>query len=159
MPEPRPTPTFSSRIAYRDVRAAAEWLEQAFGFEITRVATDPDGNVVHAEMRFGDGEIDLGGEFEHVRAPGSLGGANTQTVLVHLDAGLEEHCERARAAGATMLQEPEYQFHGDRTYRVLDPQGHMWIFLQKVRDVTDEEMEAAVPGMKLWSPQSGHARA
>ena len=40
-------------------------------------------------------------------------------------------------------------FHGDRTYRVLDPQGHMWIFGQKIRDVTNAELEAAVPGMKI----------
>jgi hypothetical protein len=40
-------------------------------------------------------------------------------------------------------------FHGDRTYWALDPQGHMWIFGQKIRDVTNEELEAAVQGMKI----------
>jgi predicted CoA-binding protein len=35
----------------------------------------------------------------------------------------------------------------------MDPQGHVWSFLQKLRDVTPEEMEAAVPGMKIWTPE------
>jgi uncharacterized glyoxalase superfamily protein PhnB len=146
-------PSFISRVAYKDRRSAVEWLEKAFGFKTTLLATDPDGNVVHAEMKFGNGCIHLGSEWEKVKAPGSVGGANTQTISVQLDNGIDDHCERARAAGATIVQEPQDQFHGDRTYRVIDPQGHTWSFSEKLREVTVEEMEAAVPGMKVWTPK------
>jgi len=42
-------PTFASRIAYKDLRAAVEWLQKAFGFK-PAFATDKDGNIVYAEM-------------------------------------------------------------------------------------------------------------
>jgi uncharacterized glyoxalase superfamily protein PhnB len=143
-------PTFSSRVAYKDLRAAVEWLEKAFGFKPTVVATDHDGNVVHAEMKFGNGVIYIGSEWDRIKAPGSVDGANTQTVGVELESGIDEHCDRARAAGGVILQEPQDQFHGDRTYRAVDPQGHIWNFSQKLREVPVQELEAAIPGMKVW---------
>ena len=145
-----PKPTFTSRIAYKDLRGAVEWLEKAFGFKTTVLATDGDEKVVYSEMRFGDGLIHIGGEWDNIKAPNSIGGANTQTLSVQLDGGIEDHCARARAAGGQIIQEPEDQFHGDRTYRVMDPQGHVWVFWQPVRQVSAKEMEAAMPGMKVW---------
>jgi uncharacterized glyoxalase superfamily protein PhnB len=145
-------PTFSSRVAYKDRQAAVEWLEKAFGFKPTLLATNRDGDVVHAEMRFGNGLIYIGSEWDTIKAPSSVGGANTQTISVQLESGLDEHCERARAAGGKIIQEPQDQFHGDRNYRVVDPQGHIWAFTQKLREVSFEELEAAIPGMKVWEP-------
>jgi uncharacterized glyoxalase superfamily protein PhnB len=143
-------PIFISRVAYKDRRSAIEWLERAFGFQTTMLATDSKGDVVHAEMKFGNGLIHIGSEWENIKAPDSVSGANTQTISVHLDSGIDEHCDRVRAAGGTIIQEPQDQFHGDRTYRVIDPQGHVWSFSQKLREVTNAELEAAVPGMKVW---------
>jgi uncharacterized glyoxalase superfamily protein PhnB len=149
MTEATQKPTFSSRIAYKDRRDAVEWLEKAFGFKTTLLATDSKGAVVYAEMSFGNGQIEIGSEWENVKAPSSVGGANTQTLCVQLESGIDAHCERARAVGGRMAQEPADQFHGDRTYRVIDPEGHTWTFSQKLREVTVKEMEAAVPGMKV----------
>ena len=144
--------SFSSRIAYKDRRAAVEWLEKVLGFQTTMLATDSKGDVVYAEMKYGTGLIEIGSEWDNIKAPSSVAGANTQTICVHLQGGIDEHFERTRAAGATILEEPKDQFHGDRTYRVIDPQGHVWSFSQKLREVTVKEMEAAIPGMKVWTP-------
>jgi uncharacterized glyoxalase superfamily protein PhnB len=65
-------------------------------------------------------------------------------VHVALPSGIEEHCERARAAGATIAAEPEDQFYGDRVYRAVDLEGHHWSFSMHVRDVTRAEAEAAI---------------
>jgi uncharacterized glyoxalase superfamily protein PhnB len=143
-------PTFTSRIAYRDQRAAVEWLEKAFSFQTTTLATDSEGRVVYAEMRFGNGRLQIGSEWGDIKAPSSVAGANTQTISVELEDGIDAHCEGARAAGGQIIDEPKDQFHGDRTYRVVDPQGHIWCFSQHLRDVAVQEMEAAVPGMKVW---------
>jgi uncharacterized glyoxalase superfamily protein PhnB len=142
-------PTFIPRVAYTNLNAAVAWLEKAFGFVTTLTAKDNDGNIVHAEMVLGTGTIRLGGEWENTRSPGALGGANTQTVTVEID-DLDGHFERARAAGGVIVQEPTDQFHGDRTYRVADPEGHVWQFSKRLRDVTVSEMEAALPGIKVW---------
>ena len=149
MDDPFRRPSLGSALFYKDPFAALDWLEKAFGFERTMVITDQDGRLGHSEMKFGDGYIMVGGEWtDIVASPASVGGRNTQSVHVQLAAGLDAHCERARAAGAAILQEPADQFYGDRTYRARDPEGHVWTFGQTMRRVGREEAEAA-SGLKI----------
>src|SRR6476469_5067776 len=99
------TPTFTAATFYRDPKAALEWLAAALGFEVTMAIE-------------GRGRIMIGGEWaDWTRSPASIGGVNTQSTHVDLASDLDAHCERARAAGATIVAEPENQFYGDRTYR------------------------------------------
>lgn len=147
-------PTLGSSIYYEDRRAAIDWLEKAFGFERSMIITDEKGEIAHAEMTFGDGYVMIGGRWADFTAtPGDVGGKNTQNVHVQLPDGLDAHCERARAAGATILQEPGDQFYGDRTYRAADIGGHVWTFGQTVKQVKPGEWDAA-SGLKteLFKP-------
>lgn len=136
--------TFAAAVFYRDPFAALDWLEKAFGFERSMVITDKEGKLGHSEMKFGDGYIMVGSEWaDFAASPASIGGKNTQTIHVHLKEGIDGHCERARAAGATILWGPADQFYGDRTYMAKDPEGHVWSFAQVVRHVSREEAERA----------------
>jgi uncharacterized glyoxalase superfamily protein PhnB len=139
---------FTSSVHYRDPKAALAWLEQAFGFETTMAIDGPPDapEMCHYEMSCaGQGRVMVGGEWAGwVSSPASVGGTNTQYVHVQLESGLDEHCSRARAAGATIAAEPEDQFYGDRTYRAVDPEGHCWTFSVHVRDVTRADAEAAI---------------
>lgn len=149
MTDPPQRPAFTSALSYKDAFAALDWLEKAFGFERIMVITDADGNLAHSQMSYGGGEIMIGVEWEaDRRSPASLGGKTTQSVHVHLQSGLDAHCERARAAGARIDREPSDQFYGDRTYGCRDPEGHIWTFAQTVRPVTREEAEQA-SGLKI----------
>lgn len=149
MAEPLQRNSLTSALSYKNPRAAIDWLEKAFGFERAFVVTDDKGEVGHAELRFGDSLLMLGGEWtDNVRSPLSVGGKTTQSVHVHLRSDLEAHCARARAAGAVISQEPQEQFYGDRTYRALDPEGHMWTFSQTVCQLSVAEMEKA-SGLKF----------
>lgn len=137
-------PPLSSALCYRDPKAALRFLEEAFGFEQMMVILDAEGNLAHSEMRFGDGVIMVGNEWsEDHKSPQSIDGKNTQTVHVHLTTDIDAHCERARKAGAKIMQEPATQFYGDRTYRAVDPEGHIWTFGQTVQVVTREEWDKA----------------
>lgn len=142
------TPTFTSAVTYRDPKAALAWLEAAFGFEITMAIDGPPEapEQCHYEMSCaGRGRIMVGAEWnDRMRSPASVDGANTQTVHVHLADGLDQHCERARAAGAEIIAEPGDQFYGDRVYQALDLEGHRWAFGQTVRAVSRAEAEAAL---------------
>jgi len=141
-------PAFISSIVYRDNRAAIAWLQRAFGFEVHEVLTDAKDNILHAEMSHGDGVIMIGNEFvDWARSPASIGGKNTQRLHVHIERDIDAHCERARAAGARIVMEPNDQFYGVRTYVAQDPDGHHWTFGQPVRQVSNEEMERAT-GLK-----------
>ena len=127
MDDPFKHATIGSGVFYRDPLAALEWLERAFGFERSMFVTDRDGKLVHAEMRFGDGYIIVDGEWaDHVASPVSVGGRNTQSLYVRLAEGIDEHCERARTNGATIIEPPTDQFYGERLYRAADPEGHVW---------------------------------
>jgi uncharacterized glyoxalase superfamily protein PhnB len=150
--DPYRRPTFGSAIFYKDPRAALEWLERAFGFERSMVITDADGSLGHAQMTFGDGYIMIGNEWAaYTASPASTGGKNTQILHVHLDAGIDAHCERARAAGAAIIREPADEFFGDRVYSARDPEGHVWTFAQLVRTVSRSEAEKA-SGLTIDAP-------
>lgn len=144
MANPAPRPAFIPSLVYRDNRAALRWLSDAFGFEVSEVLTDSGGNIVHAEMTHGGGVIMVGSEFtDWARSPASVGGKNTQRIHVRIERGIDEHCERARRAGATIVAPPQDQFYGERCYVAADLDGHHWTFSQTVRAMSKAEMEQA----------------
>ena len=103
---------------------------------------------IRAHLAFQDAEVAVGSEYVYEGRPSrlsplSVGGGNTQTIHIQLHSDIDAHCERARAAGASIVQEPETQFYGDRTYRAMDPEGHMWTFAQTIKVMTPEEWDAA----------------
>jgi uncharacterized glyoxalase superfamily protein PhnB len=135
-------PSVSSALCYRDPKRALRWLEEAFGFEPSMVILGPEGQLLHSEMRLGDGLVMVGSEWspQH-KSPASIGGLNTQTVHVQITSDIDAHCERARRAGAKVAMEPTTQFYGDRTYRAVDPEGHIWSFGQTVKAMTPAEWD------------------
>lgn len=138
-----------SAVVYRDPKAALKVLEAAFGFELFMLIEDDDGNLVHSEMRFGDAAIMVGYEWSDAyKSPASIGGKVTQSVHIHIQTDIHEHCRRARAGGMEILAEPETQFYGDATYRCRDPEGHIWTVSQTVREVSREAAEQA-SGLKI----------
>jgi uncharacterized glyoxalase superfamily protein PhnB len=143
-------PTFQPSVFYRDPMAALRWLEATFGFETTSLVTDTSGQVAHSEMSFLGGAVNINPEFSdpiigeaRMVSPLETQGRCTQFIRVHLPDGIDKHFERARAAGARITQEPSDQFYGERTYRVVDPEGHVWNFAQAIAQPSIEEMERA----------------
>jgi uncharacterized glyoxalase superfamily protein PhnB len=49
---------------------------------------------------------------------------------------VQRHFQRAKKAGARILEEPNETFYGDRRYGAEDPEGHQWYFAQHIRDVS-----------------------
>jgi len=148
--------TFIPTLYYRDPIAAIRWLEAAFGFELNSLVTDDQGRVGHSEMGYRDAVLSVHPEFSspallgpaQLKSPQSLGGASNQFVRVAVETDIDAHCERARQAGARITQEPLDEFYGERIYRALDPEGHVWVFAQPIANPTFEEMEKAT-GLKF----------
>src|SRR5579859_1638051 len=141
-------PIFHPTAFYRDPLAALKWLEAAFGFETTTLVTEPSGRVGYSEMSFNGGVVSINPEFSgeiigdaRMVSPLEIEGRGTQFIRVHLAEGIDAHCERARAAGARITQEPHDEFYGERTYRAMDPEGHVWNFAQPVAAPSLEDME------------------
>ena len=130
---PQGTPRISPYLLYEDVGAAVDFVVSAFGFsEHFRMAGE-DGTVNHAEVRFADGEVMMGNPGPDYRGPKTTGHLASM-VHVYVD-DVDAHFAHAKAAGATILAEPEDQFYGDRRYSAADPEGHHWHFATHIEDV------------------------
>jgi PhnB protein len=55
---------------------------------------------------------------------------------------------QAIAAGAKSVREPADQFYGDRSAGVEDPFGFQWYLATHVKDLSPEEMNAAMAEQK-----------
>jgi uncharacterized glyoxalase superfamily protein PhnB len=140
---PHGMPRIIPMMAYEDVASALEWLGKAFGFREREGSrfTAEDGRITHAEMELEDGVIMLANPTPDYESPShhaeNCEAARTwlsvpyviDGVHVFVDA-VDEHFARAKAAGATLLSEPEDQPYGERVYRAADPEGHRWMFAE-----------------------------
>ena len=126
-------PTITPYLPYEDAAAALEWLAKAFGFTETFRMNMPDGTIGHAEMELGDGGIMLATPPGY-RSPKSEGRDSDILIHVYVD-DVDAHFEQARAAGATIIEEPTDQVYGDRRYMAFDLEGHKWMIATHVRDV------------------------
>jgi uncharacterized glyoxalase superfamily protein PhnB len=127
------TATMISCLNYRDADKALAWLTQAFGFVEHAAYRDPQGKVMHAELKFGNGMIMLGpeqkGEFgkRFMTLPKDAGGRNTQSVYCIVD-NADAHHAQAVAAGADIVMPLKDEDYGGRGYSARDPEGHVWTF-------------------------------
>jgi PhnB protein len=127
-------------ISYEDVGAAIDWLCNAFGFRESGERYTDEGRVTHAELELDGATVMLGWPGPDYRSPAhhaeTCEHARTwlsvpyivDGVLVYVE-DVDAHCEKARAAGATILREPSTEPYG-RLYNAADPEGHRWMFLQ-----------------------------
>jgi uncharacterized glyoxalase superfamily protein PhnB len=134
----------SAAVFYDDAAAAIDWLCRAFGFEVRVRVEGEGGRIEHSEVVFGEAVIMVGegggdrpGQ-ERMVSPRSTSGGNTQLLGFYVD-DVDAHCARARAAGAQIFRELETNDYGeeyfsDRSYGAFDPEGHMWFFMQRVRE-------------------------
>jgi uncharacterized glyoxalase superfamily protein PhnB len=119
-------------VRYRDVPAAMAWLEEAFGFARHRVLRDEDGGVCYAELTHGSGMVMVGPVDEYglgklMVQPGDIGGVETQVCYLFVE-DAARHCERAKAAGASIVLDITDEANGGRGYSCRDPEGHVWNF-------------------------------
>jgi uncharacterized glyoxalase superfamily protein PhnB len=145
-PTPQGWPRLSAAICYDDAAAAIDWLCRAFGFEVRLKIEGDGGRIEHSELVYGDAVVMVAQSgnrpahpnFPPSASPRSVGGANTQSLMLYVD-GVDLHCARSRAAGAKVVEEPALHDYGaehpaDRSYGALDPEGHLWWFTERVRN-------------------------
>ena len=119
-------------LLYEDVAGALTFLAKAFGFrKYGEQMSGPDGKLNHAAMKLGDDVIMMGYPGPKYKNPKRLGHA-TQSLYINVD-DVDQHFERARKAGATILEEPQNTFYGHRRYGAEDPEGHQWYFAQEIK--------------------------
>jgi len=120
------------RLAYRDEKAALEYLSRVFGFverREARVGAGTDDEPMLAWLEFGDGLVMIGRsntEVHRIESPEVLGGT---TTMINVDVDdIDEHHRRAVAEGADVTMALRDEWYGSRVYEATDLEGHRWHF-------------------------------
>jgi PhnB protein len=132
--------TLTPFLVCRPAADAITFYETVFGATTAQRMDGPDGCVMHAELDFGNGRLQLGDPQEQydLVAPGP--GPISQSTCVYVldvDAVFAAAVER----GATVREKPDTFVTGDRYASVVDPFGHRWAIMTRVEDVSPEEAE------------------
>ena len=146
LPLPPDTQRIIPALSYDDASTAIEFLCRAFGFAESSRLDMPDGTIGHAELTLHGNTIMLASAYPE----GGLGGPRGlprlhSFVTVYVD-DVDAHYARAKAEGAEITEELADQFYGDRVYRALDLEGHRWSFHERIQEVSDAELQAALKG-------------
>ncbi len=133
--------TATPSVIVRDAAKAIDFYKKVFGAEEIMRMPNPDGLIMHAELRIGDSIIFLSDEI-----PG-MGGKSPESVGTHTGGiylyvpDVDDVFQRAIAAGGKAPGGVNEMFWGDRVGHFVDPFGHSWTVSTHVADLSPEEME------------------
>lgn len=128
-------------LIVRDAAAAIEFYKRIFGAEEGMRLAEPSGRIGHAELKLGAAMIMIAEEHPDrgVLSPLAYGGTGSFLHL-HVD-NVDTMTQLAAEAGAKILAEPKTQFYGERSSKIQDPFGHVWMLGQHVEEVSPDEMQ------------------
>ena len=143
-PVPEGMHTVTPHLVCAGAADAIEFYKRAFGATEMARLPGPQGKIMHAMIRIGDSPVMLVDEFPEWGsvAPSTLKGTPVTIHLYVPDA--DALFQRAVNAGAQVTMPLADMFWGDRFGVVQDPFGHQWSIATHVRDVSPEEMQAAL---------------
>jgi PhnB protein len=130
-------------LAVARAREAMAFYRDVFGARIVD-ATEFDGVVVHANLDFGLGMLQLGEpnpEYHLVAAP--AGDDDCYSIGLYVP-DVDAVVARAEAAGGVIREAPSTFVSGDRFASIRDPFGVRWSIMTRVEDLSDEESAARV---------------
>lgn len=142
-------PSLAPHLVVDNAAAAIAFYVKAFdAVELGRVPR-PDGKLIHAALRINGFTVMLNDDFPETcggksMTPKSLGGTPVTMHLTVTD--VDAKFQQAVEAGATVVAALADQFWGDRYGVLADPFGHHWSLGQPMREVSMEEITAAVGG-------------
>jgi len=126
-------------LVCRDAGAELDFCKTTFD-AVERVRRPgPDGAVAHALVTIGGAMVMIEGEWPTLdsRAP-SVDGSSPVVIYVYVD-NVDLVVERAVTAGAKVLVPIQGQFWGDRTGRIMDPSGHVWIISTRIEETSENQ--------------------
>ncbi|MRW87957.1 VOC family protein [Pseudoduganella sp. FT26W] len=123
---------------------AIEFYKKAFNAEEMMRMPGEDGRIMHAALKIGDSTLMLADAFPEYggKGPKALNGS---PVTLHMySPDVDAAFQQAVDAGATVRMPVADMFWGDRYGQVTDPFGHHWSIATHIKDMTPEEMMAAM---------------
>lgn len=125
-------------LAIPDAAKAVAFYQDVFGARVVDV-TEMGGVVVHADLDFGTGHLQIGEPTPAYHLVGPPAGEDDCYSMGFYCPDADELVSRAEAAGAT-VREPLTTFvSGDRYASIRDPFGVRWTITTRVEDLSPEE--------------------
>ncbi|MDV7357246.1 VOC family protein [Rhodococcus oxybenzonivorans] len=151
-PVPHGYTTITPYLVVAGGAAAIDYYTEVFGATVVQRMDGPDGSVMHAELDFGNGRLQLSDPMPTMglHAPDGTNTVNHSYVLYCED--VDATFRRAVERGATVFEEPSTFVTGDRFGSILDPFGHRWAIMTRVENVSDEEAQRRV---EEWAAAQG----
>ncbi len=134
-----PTDGVLPHLTYEDLSAAISWLTATFGFVEHFRYGDP---IQGAQMHLGDAWIMVHGAGEGSASPRTAG-VRTQSLTIFVE-DVDAHFQKAKAAGAAMVEELHETVYGEFQFAADDPEGHRWIFSRHARDLSPSDWGAVI---------------
>jgi uncharacterized glyoxalase superfamily protein PhnB len=143
-PVPEGFHTITPHLIVRDSKAAIDFYQRAFGAQLQGgIAYMPNGKVMHAMIKIGDSFLMLNDEFPEHGVVAPQPGETGVSLHIYVE-DVDELFNRAVDAGAQVKMPLADMFWGDRYGKVLDPFGHQWTLGTHIKDMTEQEMKAAM---------------
>lgn len=139
-PIPEGYHTATPYLFVRNAADAIDYYKQAFDAVELMRSNNPQGKIVHAEIKIGDSIFMLADENpeQGFLSPESLGGSAIMICLYVED--VDSQFDRAVAAGAKVQRPVMDLFYGDRSGTLTDPFGHTWTIGTHKEDLTPDEL-------------------
>jgi PhnB protein len=133
-------------LAFKGAEEAIKWYKDVFGAKEKMRFDNPDKTVAHAELIIGDSVVMLSEEnSEYNKSPKTANG-NSVNLCVYVP-DVDATIKKATTNKARLLMEAKDQFYGDRSGRIEDPFGYVWIVATHIKDVSEAEMKKAMKEM------------
>jgi uncharacterized glyoxalase superfamily protein PhnB len=143
-PIPKGFHTLTPYLVCKDASSAITFYKSAFGATENFRLPGPDGSIVHACLTIGDSSLMISDECPEMGALAPQG-EGSSPVTIHLSVtDADGVAARAAASGAKIVMPVADMFWGARYGVLRDPFGHSWSVATQVRDMSPQEIEAAM---------------
>jgi uncharacterized glyoxalase superfamily protein PhnB len=134
--------TLTPFIVVNQPAEAIDFYETVFGAKaksVTSIGEEGNKIIVHAELDFGNGYLQLGAPTPAygLELPPGEGKACYSLGIYVPD--VDQTYALAKEKGATVREEPATFVSGDRYCSIIDPFGVRWSIMTRVEDISDEE--------------------
>jgi len=141
-PSPKGYHTATPVLVVQNAAAAIDYYVAAFGAkELSRTYAADSTTILLATLKIGNSIVHLNDEMPSygVLSPISLGGSSN---AVHLYlAKIDEVWQNTIEAGATVVMPLEDTFWGERSGKIIDPFGHVWVLSIQTEVLSNEEIK------------------
>jgi PhnB protein len=145
---------YTSLTPFLCIDGAAEAIDfyvEVFGAKLIERMDGPNGIVMHAELDFGNGRLQVSDPQEAYKlAAPTPGESATHSVALYCP-DVDDVVARAENAGATIREPAQTFVTGDRFASILDPFGQRWAVMTRVEDVSADERDRR---LAEWSGQN-----